>query len=137
MNSKKTGFTLIELLIATFVLTMAILGILSLFPLGIKVENSSQLSSVANELAQGKIEEMISKSYDELTNGTQTEAYGQVPGFPQYKRITEISCYDSNGSSLPNCPDTEIKQIKVSLYWRSQFGVAEKNISLITLMVKK
>jgi len=138
MSKKTEGFTLIELLVAAFILTVAISGVLSSFPLGAKIGNSAQLSSVASQLAQAKIEEIISKSYDEIATGTETEAYGVISDFPRYKRVTEVSCYDPNGSVLsPNCPDVGIKKINVVLYWKFSLGVAERSFNIATLVVKK
>jgi len=132
------GFTLIELLVATFILTVAISGVLSAFPLGAKIGNSAQFSSVASQLAQAKIEEVTSKSYDEILIGTETEDYGVVSDFPYYKRVTEVICYDPNGSELsPNCPDTDIKKINVVLYWKSTLGATERSFDIATLVVKK
>lgn len=138
MPKKTEGFTLIELLVATFILTIAISGVLSAFPLGVKMGNSAQLSSVASQLAQAKIEEIISKPYDEIAVGTETEDYGFAPDTPYYKRAAEVSCYDPNGPALSSdCPDTGIKKINVILYWRSVLGVAERNLNIVTLVVKK
>ena len=125
-------------MVATFILTVAISGALVSFPLGTKIGNSSQLSSVASQLAQAKIEEIISKSYDEIFIGTETEDYGVISDFSHYKRVAEVSCYDPNGSTLfPNCPDTGIKKINVALIWKSSFGVVEKSFNIATLVVRK
>ncbi len=138
MFKKTEGFTLIELLVAVFILTVAISGVLSSFPLGTKIGISSQLSSVASQLAQAKIEEIISKPYGEIVIGEETEAYGTISDFPRYKRVTEATCYDPNGSALsPNCPETGIKKINVILYWRSSLGVPEVNLNITTLVVNK
>ncbi|MFA4998572.1 MAG: type II secretion system protein [Candidatus Paceibacterota bacterium] len=138
MFKKTDGFTLIELLVAVFILTVAISGVLSSFPLGAKIGNSSQLSSVASQLAQAKIEETISKSYDEIVIGEETEAYGSISVFPRYKRVTEVTCYDPNGSALsPNCPETGIKRVNVVLYWKSLLGAPEINLNITTLVVNK
>ncbi len=138
MFRKTEGFTLIELLIATFILTVAISGVLSSFPLGVKIGNSAQLSSVASQLAQAEIEEILSKSYDEIAIGTETEDYGSISDFPHYKRVAEASCYDPNGSALsPDCPDTGIKKIDVILYWKSSLGVVERSFNIATLVVGK
>jgi len=138
MFKNTEGFTLIELLVAVFILTVAISGVLSVFPLGAKMGNSARLSSVASQLAQAKIEEAISKPYDEIAVGTEIEDYGSISGFPYYKRVAEVDCYDPNGLELsPDCPDTGIKKINVVLYWRSSLGIPERNFNIATLVVEK
>jgi len=83
----KKGFTLIELLVAIFVLTVGIVAVLQAFPLGTYIQKSSQMTTVAIQLSQAKLEELISKSYDDplLFVGTTTESYGTVSGFSSYK----------------------------------------------------
>jgi len=130
------SFTLIELLIAIFILTVGIVGILYMFPMGTRIGKFAQMASVATQLGQAKMEEIISKSYDDISSSI--EAYGEIPDFEAYKRVTIVSCFDSNGSGLtPDCPDTGIKKIEVNVSWKSPLGVTEKNINLTSLIAQR
>lgn len=130
------SFTLIELLIAIFILAVGIVGILYMFPMGTRIGKSAQMASVATQLGQAKMEEIIFKSYNDISSST--EAYGEISDFEAYKRVTTASCFDPNGSDLtPNCPDTGIKKIEVNVSWKSPFGVTEKSINLTSLIAKR
>lgn len=129
------GFTLIELLIAIFVLTVGIVGVLYMFPMGAQVAKSSQMTSIASQLGQAKIEEMISKSYNEISSTA--EEYGEISGFKSYKRITEVSYFDPNNPETPSAEDFGIKKIETTVFWRSTFGVPEKSINLFSLVTKR
>jgi len=129
------SFTLIEVLTAVFVLAVGIVTLLAMFPLGIKVENSAQMASLATSLAQVKMEEIISLPYGEISSSA--EDYGTIPDFNSYKRVTEVFCYDPNEpGSPPDCPDSGIKKIEVAVFWQSVFG-AEKSIKLTSLIAKR
>lgn len=129
------GLTLIEVLIAVFVLAVGIVAVLIMFPSGIKAEKSAQIVSVAVGLAQAKIEEMVSLPYSDISS--LTEDYGAIPEFDFFRRTTEVFCYDPNGDDLPpDCPESGMKKVEVSVFWESGFGV-EKSIKLSTLISKR
>ena len=90
----KGGFTLIEVLIAVFVLTVGFVALLEAFPLGAHVQKSAQMTSVAVQLSQSKMEEIVASSYQEITAGTTTEDYGFDANFQAFKRKTEVSYFD-------------------------------------------
>jgi len=131
----KKSFTLIEVLIAIFILTVGILAVFAIFPLGIQIASSSKMATVATYLAQEKIEEVISKSYDEISDATFPDELSLPSPFSAYKRETEVTCFDPNGSSPPNCSDgdTGIKRIEVTVSW----GTATKEIELVTLISQR
>ncbi len=135
----KKGFTLIEVLVAIFVLTVGIVAVLQAFPLGTYIQKSSQMTTVAIQLSQAKLEELISKSYDDslLFVGTTTESYGTVSGFSSYKRTTRINYYDPNSPSQIPVADLGIKKIEITVFWKSPLGVAEKEAKIATLFSQK
>jgi len=136
MKKMKTAFTLVETLIAVFILSMGIMGILAMFPIGVQVEKSAQILTAANQLAQAKIEENISKSYNEVITGTTTEEYGSISEFPYFKIITRINYYDPLTSTITN-GDLGIKKIEVSIFWKSPLGSSEKNTKLESLISRR
>ncbi|MBZ9578097.1 prepilin-type N-terminal cleavage/methylation domain-containing protein [Patescibacteria group bacterium] len=126
----KNAFTLIEVIIAIFILAVGITAVLAMFPLGIQIVSSSKMATTAVYLGEAKMEEIISTSYEEISGEQQT----LNPPFSAYSRETEVTCFDPNGSSSPNCPeDTGIKKIKVIVSW----GVPAKKIELVTLITKR
>lgn len=142
----RKGFTLIELIIAIFILAIGITAILVMFPLGIQIADSSKMATIASQLGQEKIEEIIAASYGEiLCSGgvsptcADTEDYSEISGFSAFKRITEITCIDgSSFTEVANCsPDSGLKKIKVTVFWRSALKITKKSIELVTLISKK
>lgn len=138
-NQKKNpwGFTLIELMLVIFILTIGISGAVAMFSSGIRLGRLSQMSTVAVNLAQGKMEELISKPYSEIGTGEVSENYGTIANFPFYKRKTTISCFDPDINLSPNCPETGIKKIEIIVYWKLPYGISENNIRVINLIARK
>ena len=134
--NKKTGFTLIELSIAIFLLTMGVLAVLTIFPMGSKVEKSTQVLAVAIQLEQGKMEEVLSQSYGAILVGSTTEDYGTISGFTPYKRVTEIGYYDPVNATITDS-DSGIKMIEVTVFWESSLGAPEQNTKIISLTTKR
>lgn len=135
MQSK--GFTIIELIISIFILTVGISAVLYMFPLGTQVQKSSQMATVAIQLSQGKMEEIISKSYSEIVPGTVEEDYGFDSDFNSYRRQTEISYFDPENPQIVPGSDLGIKKIQVTVFWRSPLEISEKEIKLVTLFARK
>jgi len=135
--SRNEGFTLIELLIAIFVLVVGIIAVLQAFPLGMHLEKSAQMMTIAIQLGQEKLEETISKSYSEVSIGVFEETYGFYPNFSSFKRKTEINYFDPNNPGTPPVADSEIKKIEVTVFWHSPLGITEKQIKLATLFTKR
>jgi len=66
------GMTLVELLVVCVILGIAFLGLAGIFPLGMQNLNQSRMRTVATDLAQQKMEELVRlKGNDaDLTAGT-------------------------------------------------------------------
>ena len=129
------GFTIIELLVAIFVLVVGIVGVLNAFPLGVQVEKSAQMATIATQLSQAKMEEIISKSFTDISSESKQPL---ASPFSAYSREVEVVCYDPNGVTLPpDCPDTGIKKIKVTVSWKSPLGVSTKKVELFSLITKR
>lgn len=133
--SKKKSFSLVEVLIAIFILMVGILAVLAIFPLGVQLARYSKMASIGTQLAQEKIEEILSKSYSDIVS--EPEQILTVP-FEAYSRKTDVACFDPNSSLAPNCPaETGIKEIKITVSWTSPLRVTPKKIELTTLVSKK
>ena len=137
-----TGFTLIEVLLAVFIVTIGIGGVMAVCPLGVQTAKSAQMASVGSYLAQEKLEELLSKPYNDpaLAPGSALEDYGVITGFNPYKRESRVSCVRPSDLAevpcdydLANDP-TPMKKVQVEVFWRSFLLVAEKSVRLATLI---
>lgn len=141
--SQAKGITLIETIIAVSILALGIVGVLQAFPLGAHLAKTAQMSTIATELGQAKIEEELSRSYSDIPVADTTEDYGSITDFTSYKRITSVNCVRSSDLATVSCDydpisdPSPLKKVEVAVYWRSTLGVVEKNISLMSLIVKK
>ena len=131
------GFTIIESLISIFVLTVGIVAVLYIFPLGSQIQQSNQMATIAVQLSQGKIEEIISKSYGEISVGIIEEDYGFDSNFSSHKRKTEVNYFDPGNPQIPASNDLGIKKIEVTVQWQSPLRLGEKSVNLITLIAEK
>lgn len=138
------GFTIIEALVAIFILTVGFVAVTQIFPFNLKINKSSEMKTKAVQLAQAKIEEIVSKSYDEVS------CAGVVPPCQQtenqtsedigFKRITSIKFADPQNNlqePVPANTDTEIKKIEVTVSWRSTLKSGEDSIKVSTLISKR
>ncbi|XOB41994.1 MAG: type IV pilus modification PilV family protein [Candidatus Nealsonbacteria bacterium] len=138
----KKGFTLIETIIAIFILTIGILGVLNAFPLAVQIERSARMATIASQLGQAKIEENLSKSYSKVLCSDDVcpdiEDYETIANFSNFKRETEITCLDGEDFSEVSCyPDPGLKQVKVTVYWKSALRTFPKKVEIITLIAKR
>lgn len=137
---KEAGFTLIEVLVAIFILVVGIVAVLDIFPLGTKIWKSAEMATIASQLGQAKMEEIISKSYNEISIGVIEAKHNLDPPFSFYQRETKVICVDpnSNLSEVVNCsPDPGIKKIEVTIFWKSPLHISEKSINLSSLIVER
>jgi len=134
---KNKGFTLIELLVAIFILVIGIVAVLQAFPFGVNVQKQAQMATVALQLNQEKMEEIISYQYNEILVGTIEESYGFDPDFPSFKRITEVEYFNPDSPEVPPAEDSGIKKIEVTIFWHTPLGTTEKEIKLATLIAKR
>lgn len=132
-NMNSHSFTILEAIIAIFILSVGILAVLAMFPFGVKMANSSEMAVIATQLCQEKMEEIISRDYDEISSEAKQV---MVSPFSAFSRETEVVCFDANGDfSLPNCPDTGMKKIKVIVSWGPSYPSAK--IEIFTLISRK
>lgn len=139
------GFTLMETIIAVFLLTVGIVGLLYMFPAGLQTGKSAQMTSLATQLGQAKIEEIISENYDDpvLQEGITTEDYGAISGFESFKRVTTVNCVEPNNLTEVACdydvindPDP-MKKAEIKVFWKSPLGPSERNIKISNLTAKR
>lgn len=137
ITSNKQGFTLVEVVVAISILVVGILAIIQLFPIGMTANRISRQTTQANNLAQEKMEEIISFHYDDLTTGI-IENRAKVDTDPQnqfyaYERQVEANLVDKNLAISQT--DIGLKKITVTVWWKEKDE--EKNIILRKLISEK
>lgn len=106
LNNEK-GFTLVEVLAAVTLMAVSLLFIVQLLSYSMKYNSESGNITIANNLAQDKIEEYRNNSY------STGEAISVVSGYPNFKRSVEVTS---------NSPTTDTDTIKVTVTWIPKSG---------------
>ena len=105
-----------------------------MFPLGVKVEKSAQMVSVAVQLGQAEMEEIISILYGNISSNPKQKF--DTP-FNAYSRETEVTYFDPDNPQVVPDEDKGIKKIKVIVSWKYSLGLSEKSINITTLIAEK
>lgn len=128
----KRGFTLIEVVVATGVLLIGVLGVGAFFATSSTISRHASYTSIASNLAQGFIDEEISKSYDELDPVTGSKDPLLDP-FSNYHKQVNVSLIDSN--LVASGTDIGLKKIDVFIFW--QEGGSEKSIQISSVKTNR
>ena len=106
LHPSSQGFSMIELLVAMLILSTGLLGIGRLTISVIEGNLKSRNHGVATLLAQDRIEAL--KGLGRGSAISITEGYGSMPGFPHYKRVTDVR---------RDVPEAGLSTITVTVYW--------------------
>ncbi len=125
--SRQKGFTLIETIITLVVLSIAAVGVLSVFSSGMKGSTDPLLLSQGLHLAQEKMEEtkvlQRAGGFPAVVAGS-----GTFPApFNAYSWVCAVDCVDA---ALNPAPCTEYKRVTVTVSWNS----GAESLSLVTLI---
>lgn len=124
------SFTLIEILVAITVLALAMLSIFAVFSLTIANTMFSKNLTMANNLAQAKIEQIASFSYDEAVSTDRT-AYNEKF---DWQTNVQFMTIQNEELILSATGDQGLKRITITIYWQEKGR--EKNKSLSTLKAR-
>lgn len=119
--SDEKAMTMVELLIVCVILGIAFLGIAGLFPLGTSNLSESRMRTVAADLAQERMEELLSlRSNDaDLNSGNHTDPDNPVrTTFNRYWTVTD------------NTPVTGMKMIEVTVTY--PHGAGTRDVTVVT-----
>lgn len=146
-NTKQDkGFTLLEILIAMFILTVAILALVSVTAMVIKGNALNKMRNTATTLAKDKMEAVTNQARNDFVgigSSTETSITG-FPGFQRQQTVTTItgnsSCTGSGvplpcctGSGTGTCPDNK-KNINIQVSW--QWQGSTRSVTLNTIIAK-
>ncbi len=106
------GWSLIELMVALAIISVGLLGTAALLTGIIQGNQVSKNVTIATILAKDRIENLNLKPYSELpsVDTTETEDYGDMPDYLNFKRVTK---------TYVNDPDTNMKRVVVEVSWRA------------------
>lgn len=128
------GFTLLEAIIAILILTVGLVAILQVFPIGFGMEISNRRETLGTMLGQEKIEEINSKSYRDIEVITQIEDPLPSP-FEKFSRETKVNYVDANLQTTTT--DTGLKKIEVKVSWDSPLWLEKESVKIITLITER
>lgn len=101
------GFTLLEILVAILLFTAGVVVIMGLFGSGLITSSDAESTTIAMNLAQGKMEEVKNLVFLSIDD----EAKGPVSGFSGFQMEVEVD-------DPPGDPTTDdLKQVTVTVYW--------------------
>lgn len=131
-----TGFSLIEVMVAFSILTIVFIFILSSFPFALSVTKGAENSSLASYLAQEKIEELNSLSYENVNAGM-IEVKHRLSSDPSdylynFQRETEVIYV--NGNLSQESSDQGLKKISINVYYLEPASKNEKIFNVSTLI---
>ncbi len=145
---ERQGFTLLEVLIAMFILTVAILALVSVTVTVIKGNASNKMVTTATTLAKDQLESLKNTSLtsDADFDGITTTSWAAVSGFPQYERRWTVTTTTGNtactgagtpsscctGAGAGSCPDT--KNVTMEVRW--QLHGSYHNVTLKSILTR-
>ena len=116
MFANEKGMTLIELMVVCVIIGIAFLGLAGIFPLGMQNINESRMRTVATDLAQEKMEELLDLSPvdADLSAGSHTDAGNPVrTTFNRYWTVTDDD------------PVVDMKRIEVRVTYQRGSGTRD------------
>ena len=119
-NNNNNGFTLVEIMVAMGILTIALLGLVSVTVMVIKGNSFSKTMTTATILAKGKIEQLKNTSYGSLAGGEETV---DSAGFTYTRRW-----------AVTNTPAAGMKTVEVTVQWNWQN--AARNVTLRSIVAQ-
>lgn len=133
-ENRETGFTLIEIVITLVVLSIAVVGVLTVFTAGMSGSADPLLAGKAAQLAQEKLDTIIGDRSNSARGfgwiiSANYPAENPVAGFPGFTRSVQIIC--AAGADLNtsvSCP-RPYERVIVTVTWNGGAG----SVSLATV----
>lgn len=133
------GITEIEAVLATAILAIGVLSIVTLFPLALKVAKTAEQETIASNLAQAKIEEIFSLDYDNIPNGTIESRHrlASDPENPFYHYEREAISQLVDGDLNDSAADLGLKKITATVHWQTPHLNLSKSLPITILISRK
>lgn len=117
------GFTLLEIIIAMFILTVALLSLVSVTVMVIKGNSLSKQMTTATTLARDKLEATKNQSYTNIAAGTESFDPSGLAAGTFYTRTLVVN---------NNTPANNMKTVTVTVSWT--WGILPRSVTLRTIM---
>lgn len=118
----KRGFTILEALVALLILTIGLLGLLRVMPVGLKASRTGRDVTIATQLAQQKLDE--TRTTDWPATGTTSGNFGSE-GYSNFEYILEIAA----------ATNVNLREATVSVSWPAGAS-SQRTVALKTHMAK-
>lgn len=136
-NSHQRGFTLIEVIMVTAIVSVALLMIARVFPIGMRAKESAEQYSVAALLGQQLLEELKKKGYGALSSVYPSELPDHGVGEGSFKLHRgyrwRVEWWDTE---IPN-----LRKVRVRIFYdRSRVtdrGTYQPHMDLVTYLAKR
>ena len=124
------GFTLVEVLIALIVLTVGLLAVGRMFPMGSSAQEQDRLLTAANNFAQEKLEDLSVCSWNDTALGAgrhPTGSANEVLGSNgQWQRSYTVT--------LMNAPLDNLKKVDVTVTYQGASLTAARSVTATTYL---
>jgi prepilin-type N-terminal cleavage/methylation domain-containing protein len=121
--SDQRGVSLIEVVLATVILTVVAVGLVTYFAQGRVWFDHEEHKRVATQLAQDSLERTIARGYEDIGAWRETRDVAGV----EYTIEVDVTV---------NSPDQDMKTIE-SVVWWNQTTQAKRSVSLVTMVWEK
>ncbi len=134
--SNSNGLSLLEIVVALAIIFVAFLGLIQTFPFSLTINKTAENMTKAAFLAQAKIEQLKSLSYQDVNIGV-IEAKHQLSETPDdylyyFQRETTVNYIDNNLQD--SIIDQGMKKISINVYYTNSLSKDEKIYNLTTFM---
>jgi len=123
MIGNENGMTMVELMVVCVVISIAFMGLVAIFPLGMQNVNDSRMRTVATDLAQERMEELL----DLRTNDTDLDA-----GDHNDPDNPVRSTFNRFWTITDNTPVQDMKQIEVRVTYPR--GSTTRDVTVVAYM---
>lgn len=141
-----SGFSLVEILVATSVLAIGLVAVLTGFQYATGSVETGRGETIATFLAEERIESLKSLALADWTSpllaaGVTREAYGSIPNAPGHRRDTAIDDYGGDDCTDAAPAAVTCKRVRVTVQYRPVAGAGgtqgERRVELLTVLVAR